>query len=291
VIVADQAEQLRRMVREMRRHARVVAVTGGKGGTGKTNVAVNLAILLARCHRQKVMLVDADLGLANVDLLLDVQPRWNLCHVIDGLRRVEETIIVGPEGVEIVPGASGIARLANLEEVQRRSLAEQLARLERRADFLIVDTSAGIGDTVVTLASSADDCLVVTTPEPPSIADAYALVKLVARRPQRPRVSLLVNMAGSRQEARRVFERLSAVAARFAGITVHDAGFIFCDGHVTRAVRRRRPFVTEFPNAQATWCVRQVADRLLDGAAQAAAPAAADGFFRRVAGLIGALTS
>jgi flagellar biosynthesis protein FlhG len=284
--MTDQAEQLRRMVRQMRPHARVVAVTSGKGGTGKTNVAVNLAIVLARMHRRKVVLVDADLGLANVDLMLDLQPRWNLSHVLSGAKRVEETIVTGPEGIEIVPGASGIAQLADLDDHDRRLLLEQFGRLEQRADYCLIDTGAGVGETVISLAAAADDCLVVTTPEPPSIAYAYATIKLVCRRSERPRIHLLVNMAGSRQEARRVYERISAVAAKFVGVDVYDAGYIFCDGHVARAVRRRRPFVTEFPHAQATWCIRQAAEKLLSGTAAAAAADAGGGFFSRVAGLL-----
>lgn len=289
----DQAEKLRRMVREMRPHARVISVTSGKGGVGKTNLAVNLAVALSRSHRQRVALVDADLGLANVDLMLDLQPRWNLSHVLSGQRTLEEILVTGPEGVEVVPGASGLSYLADLDEHQRRSLASALGQLESRADTCVIDTGAGISQTVIALASQADDCLVVTTPEPPSIADAYATIKTLSRRPERPRVHLVVNMAGSRREARQVYDRVASVSKRFLGVEVHSADYIFCDGHVGRAVRRRRPFVTEFPNSQATWCLRQVAEKLLSGrpaAARAADPGNGPGFFERVAGLFGAAT-
>jgi len=287
MILGDQAEKLRRMVREMRPHARVVAVTSGKGGVGKTNVAVNLAVMLARGHSKRVALVDADLGLANVDLVLDLQPRWNLSHLLSGRKELEEIIAQGPEGIEVVPGASGLSRLANLADAERHLLVDQLSRLERRADVCIIDTGAGIGDTVVAMAASADDCLVVTTPEPPSIADAYATIKILSRTARPPRLHLLVNMVGGRREARQVYERISAVARRFLGADVRSAGYIFCDGHVARAVRRRRPFVTEFPNSQATWCMRQVAENLLRGSAEPVSPVPAHGFFHRVAGLFG----
>jgi len=290
MILEDQAEKLRRMVREMRPHARVVAVTSGKGGVGKTSIAVNLAVTLARSHCKQVALVDADLGLANVDLMFDIQPRWNLSHLLSGQKDLEDIIALGPEGVEIVPGASGLSHLANLTESQRRLLADQLGRLERRADVCIVDTGAGIGDTVIAMAASADDCLVLATPEPPSIADAYATIKTISRTARPPRLHLLVNMAGSRREARQVHERISSVAGRFLGVEVLNAGHVFCDGHVARAVRRRKPFVTEFPNSQAAWCMRQVTERLIKGSMAPASPVAGRGFFQRVAGLFGTVS-
>jgi len=287
MIMGDQAEKLRRLVREVRPHARVVAIASGKGGVGKTNIAVNLAISLGRDHKKRVTLIDADLGLANVDLMLDLQPRWNLGHVLSGQRRLEDSIVAGPEGVEVVAGASGLARLADLEDWERRGLLEQLARLEERTDYCLIDTSAGIGGTVISLAASADDCVIVVTPEPTSIADAYATIKVVSRTSDRPRLHLLVNMAGSRPEAGRVYERVAGVARKFLGVELIDAGYILCDGHVARAVRRRRPFVTEFPNSQAAWCLRQVAEKLADGAAHEEATGRGHGFFQRVAGLFG----
>jgi flagellar biosynthesis protein FlhG len=279
------------MVREMRPHARVLAVTSGKGGVGKTNVAANLGIALCRSHRQRVVLIDADLGLANVDLMLGLQPQWNLSHVLSGERRLEDIIVQGPEGIEIVPGASGLSRLADLQDSQRRTLLEELGKLDNRTDYCIIDTGAGIGRTVVSMASSADECIVVTTPEPPSIADAYAMLKTLSRQPHRPQLRLLVNMVGSRQEARRVYERIAGVAQKFLGLHVHDAGYIFCDGHVARAVRGRKPFVTAFPNSQAAWCMRQVAERTAKPHAQDAGDEEAGrGFFKRVAGLFSAMT-
>lgn len=287
----DQADSLRRMVREMRPHARVLAVTSGKGGVGKTNIAANLAIALCRNHRQRVVLIDADLGLANVDLMLGLQPQWNLSHVLSGERRLEDIIVQGPEGVEIIPGASGLSRLADLQDAQRRTLLEELAKLDHRADYCIIDTGAGIGRTVVSMAASADECIVVATPEPPSVADAYAMLKIISRQPHRPQLRLLVNMVGSRQEARRVYERIAGVAQKFLGLQVHDAGYIFCDGHVARAVRGRKPFVTAFPNSQAAWCMRQVAEKTArPGNQDADVDDAGRGFFKRVAGLFGAMT-
>jgi flagellar biosynthesis protein FlhG len=283
----DQAEKLRQMARRSQPRGRVIAVTSGKGGVGKSSIAANLAVLMSRSYKRQVLLVDADLGLANLDLMLDLQPRWNLSHVVAGHKKLDDVVVSGPEGVEVVPGASGLSHLANLEEYQRRTLIDQLSCLEGRCQECIVDTGAGIGPGVITMAASADECLVVATPEPPSIADAYATIKILSRQERPPRLHLLVNMVGSRQEARAVYERIAAVSAKFLGLAVEDAGYVFCDGHVTRAVRRRRPLVTEFPNSQAAWCLKQVAARLM-APGDLASAISGRGFFRRVASVFGA---
>ncbi|MDX1566047.1 MAG: AAA family ATPase, partial [Phycisphaeraceae bacterium] len=175
---------------------RVVAVTSGKGGVGKTNVAVNLAAWLAT-QKKRVVLIDADLGLANADVLCNLDARVNLSHVVSGRRTPAEAMIEAPGGFRLVPGASGLAHMAAMEPDQQRRLIELFARIEADADLLIIDTGAGIGPSVLGFLLAADDLLVVTTPEPTAMADAYGLIKSVARqRPDAP-IGLLVNMAES----------------------------------------------------------------------------------------------
>jgi flagellar biosynthesis protein FlhG len=261
MIYTDQAERLRQMVAEMAPRARLIAVTSGKGGVGKSNVAVNLAVLLARRDKRTV-LIDSDLALANADVLLNVTPRWNLSHVISGARRLEDIITPGPGGVELIAAASGLMDLAHLPAGQRDALIEAIEQLEQRADFVILDTGAGIGANTVHLAAAADDVLVVATPEPTSITDAYATVKVISSLSETARISLLVNMALSRREATCVYGKIAAVARHFLGLRLGDAGYVLMDEHVGEAVRRRRPFVLQYPRCPASYCMAALGARL-----------------------------
>jgi len=257
---------------------RVIAVTSGKGGVGKSNVAVNLAARLATMGR-RVVLLDADLGLANADLLTGVRVRGNLAHVLTGRRTMAEACCDAPGGFTLVPGASGLAAMADLTERDRESMLEMLHRIEGENDLILIDTGAGISPNVLSFLLAADEVLVVTTPEPPAIADAYALIKTVYRRHQTARVSLLVNMTRDRAEARRVFERVNAVCKRFLGVAIRDAGYMVSDPKVAAAVRRRMPFVLEEPPGPAAECMTQLAHKLDRHAREPAG----GGFFRRVA--------
>ena len=179
-MIVDQAEKLRLMVRGTQKPAQVLAVTSGKGGVGKTNVAANLALCLLAC-RKNVILLDADLGTANLDVVLGMKSRRNLSQVISGRYRLEEIIQTGPAGIRLVAGISGMAEIADLSEFQRQQLIQELTTLEHQADVIIVDTGAGISRNVLSFCDGADHTLVVTTPEPTSIADAYALIKSLAK--------------------------------------------------------------------------------------------------------------
>jgi flagellar biosynthesis protein FlhG len=275
--IDDQASKLRRMMQQAG-HARTVAVVSGKGGVGKSNIALNLSILLSAAGN-RTTLVDADFGLANLDVLVGVEVRATLAHVLLGARRLEQIIVDLPCGVQLVPGANGLGKMANLSEFQRSQLAEELARLETDSDVIVVDCGAGVGADVMHFAASADHVLVVTVPEPTAITDAYALVKLLTQRGYPGQMSLVVNLAPDRHVARQTYERIAQVARQFTGARVYDAGCIFTDPRVAEAVQRRQPVALAYPRCSATRCLQAVAVRLCSGTALVRQE---HGFFRRV---------
>ena len=279
--LADQAQQLRLLANQQSRRATVLAVTSGKGGVGKTNVAVNLAICLA-AGQEAVVLLDADLGLANADLVLGLQPGMNLSDVLEGRATLADVLLEGPGGCLLVPGASGLAQMANLTEFQRHRLFQCCEEVESRADYLILDCGAGISRNVTSLAATADIVLVVLTSEPTSMADAYATIKVLAGLGVGHRVGTVVNMVRSRQEAERTHERIARVAGQFLGLEVSDFGYILADEHVGQAVCRRAPVVLAFPRSPAAMCLMALASKVLDdGSRSVDAP----GFLRRVMSL------
>jgi flagellar biosynthesis protein FlhG len=259
-------------------NCRTIAVTSGKGGVGKSNVSLNLAILLSAMG-SRVALVDADLGLANLDILLDVRIQHTLAHVLAGRRRLGEIVIDLPTGVQFIPGASGLAKVANLTDFARSNLLQALGKLEADNDFLIVDTGAGIGPGVLQFAEAADTVITVTTPEPTAMTDGYAVIKILAQRNYDGQISLLVNQAEKRQEARDCYSRINRVAHQFLGARVLDAGYVLTDGRVRDAVRQREPFVLAYPRCQASRCMAALANKL---SADGALVQKREGFFRRV---------
>ena len=262
------------------RSAETIAVVSGKGGVGKSNISLNLSILLSAAGR-RVALVDADIGTANLDVLLNVEARATLAHAISGSRRLEEIVMDLPCGVQFVPGASGLSQMANLSEFQRAQMVSELAALEADNDVIVIDCGAGIGRDVTHLAAQADNVLAVTTPEPTAVTDAYALIKVLAQHPQAPaKVSLLVNQAEDRHEARATYQRVAEVARQFLSLRVLDAGCVLADPKVSESVRRRQPFVLNAPRCPASRCLAALANKLSAGSSLVGQK---QGFFRRVA--------
>jgi flagellar biosynthesis protein FlhG len=285
-VLTDQASRLRNIVAEAAapdpppprpRRARVIAVTSGKGGVGKSNVSVNLAVKFASCGKE-VVLLDADLGLANADVLCNVELPTNLAHVIARRKTLMEVMVRAPGGFGLIGGASGLARMADLTDYDRQRVIDSLADLEDQTDLILVDTGAGISPNVLTFTNAADHVLVVTTPEPTAITDAYAVIKVVCKgRPDLP-ISLLVNQARTAQEGKVVYERIAAVARQFLSVRVLDAGHVTSDPQVPAAVRRRIPFLLAAPDCPAAQCICAVASRL-EGSI---GPIQNGGFFRRL---------
>lgn len=276
-VLIDQATQLRSMMRAGRR-ASVIAVTSGKGGVGKSNISVNLAIKLASAGKD-VVLLDADLGLANADVLCSIDLPFNLSHVIARKKELREVMVPGPGGFRLIGGASGLARMADLTDADRQRLITALAELEEEVDVILIDTGAGISPNVLAFTRAADHVLVVTTPEPTAITDAYAVIKVVTRDGDARRISLLVNQVTSAAEARIVQDRIAKVARQFLGVTVFEAGYVLTDEQVPASVRKRQPFVLASPRCPATACITQLAIRLQQGVASAHP----GGFFNRMA--------
>src|SRR5450432_3105224 len=264
-MLIDQATQLRLMMHE-RKRATVIAVTSGKGGVGKSNVSVNLAIKLAAAGKE-VVLLDADLGLANADVLCNIDLPSNLSHVIARKRELKDVMVRAPGGFHLIGGASGLARMADLTDFDRQRLVDALGELEQQTDIILIDTGAGISPNVLSFTRAADHVLVVTTPEPTAITDAYAVVKVVSRQGGDLPISLLVNQVRSGAEARLVHERIAKVARQFLGVTVLDAGYMLADEQVSAAVRRRTPFMISNPRCPAGQCIHQLAMRLEQGVA------------------------
>lgn len=275
----DQARALRALVARESHQTTTIAITSGKGGVGKTNIAVNLAISLVQ-RGSRVCLLDLDLGLANADVLMNIPAGRNLSHVISGAASLEEIVQRGCGGVSLVPGASGLENLAELSDFERCRLLQQFRELEKRHDVVIMDLSAGVSENVLSFAGAADVVVVVTTPEPTAKADAYAMIKMLACRRRASDIELLVNFARNSREARQTFERIAGVASRFLGLPITSAGYVLEDDAVGSAVRAREPFMIRSPRCNAAACIRALARKF---AVQAEQPSAAGGFFSRIA--------
>lgn len=229
---------------------RVIAVASGKGGVGKTNVSVNLGVTLAKLG-QKVMVMDADFSLANVDIMLGLNTPFNLSHVINGQKTLREIIQQGPAGLKIIPASSGVKRLANLSPQENLGLLKEFERLGSDMDLLIIDTAAGIADSVVTFCQAANDVLIVVCDEPASITDAYALVKVLSRDYGVQNFKLVVNMSRSPAHSQRLYEKFATVCKQYLKVSITLFGAIPFDHDLRSAVQKQVPVVISYPSSQA----------------------------------------
>jgi flagellar biosynthesis protein FlhG len=290
--MGDQADGLRALVRQGRLGAgtavrargrsagpRTLAIASGKGGVGKTSIAINLGLALGQLGR-RVVLLDADLGLANVDVLLGLRPTRHLGHVISGEMTIADIIVQVAPGFSVIPGGSGLAELIDMPQRQRDSLIRSFTLLDRLADILIIDTAAGVSADVSSFVGAANDLVVVTTPDPSAITDAYALVKVVTGLGAGPRFHLLLNQVSGSAEADEVALKLIGVARRFLGIEVGTVGYIPADPHVAQATRRQSPLLTLYPTAPASRKFAEVARRLVSEMA-VTPPVESEGFWQQ----------
>jgi flagellar biosynthesis protein FlhG len=242
------------------RPVKVIAVTGGKGGVGKTTVSANLAVALAERGRE-VMVLDADLGLANIDVLLGLQPRYNLSHVLTGERTLDEIVVTGPKGIKVVPASSGVRQMANLGPLEHAGLVRAFSELQRPLDVLLVDTSAGIHDSVLTFARAAQHSLVVVCDEPASLTDAYALIKVLSREQGVGRFHVVASQTRSPGEGRELYQKLVRVCDRFLDVTLDYAGHVPYDEFVRRSIQRQSAVVETYPGCLASQAFKNLAAR------------------------------
>jgi flagellar biosynthesis protein FlhG len=267
------------------RPLRVLAIASGKGGVGKTQIAVSLAVDLAAQGR-RVLIVDSDIGLANADLLLDVNPSWGLVDVARGLVPIEDAIIPTPLGPSLLPGKS--ANATELSDEEKLALMASLDSLGDSFDWVVIDTSAGLGDNPLFFASASEEILLITTPEPTALADTYATARALLRRTNRRRLSLVVNMAEDLHEAARVHERLNLLVKRFCAAEIDLAGWVAFDSSVHEAVMERLPIVVERPTSMAGKRLRALSQHLMKTApaqiAEAEVPSELRFFWQHVYG-------
>jgi flagellar biosynthesis protein FlhG len=248
---------------DKRRYVKTVAVASGKGGVGKTNVVANLAIA-ARKLGKDVMILDADLGLSNIDVLLHLAPKHNIQDLLNGEMGLKDVVIDGPHGVKILPASSGVQELTALDEFQRLRILQAFDTYEDNVDILLIDTAAGISENVAFFCIAAQEIIVVASPEPTAITDAYALVKVLCTRYQEKEFNVLVNSVRGAEEALEVFRRLSLAAERFLNISLKYLGYIPFDTTVTKAVMAQKAFLDLNPNSHASKQIVEIAAKVLD---------------------------
>ena len=256
----DQAHGIRQM--KSSRPVRVIAVTSGKGGVGKSNVSVNLAVTLAQ-GGERVMVMDADMGLANIDVLLGLSPTMNLSHVVNGECSLEDTILEGPSGVKIVPASSGIAAMSDLTPAQNAGVIRSFSELTLPIDTLIIDTAAGLSDSVVSFTRAAREVIVVVCDEPASITDAYAMIKVLNRDYGVERFHVLSNQTTSIQQGRELYMKLSRVSDRYLDVALNYLGAIPYDDYLKKAVQKQKCVLETYPRSPASMAFRQIAKKTL----------------------------
>ncbi len=243
------------------RLARIISVTSGKGGVGKTNIVINLGLALKRLNK-RVLILDADLGLGNLDVLLGLAPKYNLSHVLRGVKTMAEIIVHGPEGIMILPAANGIQEMAHLTGTQRFKLISELDKMLETNDILLIDTASGISSDVTYFNVKAQEILIVVTPEPTSITDAYALIKVLSLKYHASHFNVVVNKARNMQEAQEVFRQLHMVTDRFLTISIAYLGAILFDEMIQRTARRQRILMDMHPKSPAARCYTALAKRM-----------------------------
>ena len=265
MVIGNQARTLKNIVSNKMKSSslRVLAVSSGKGGVGKTNIVANLAYVLSK-QDKKVLVVDADLGLNNIDILLGLNPKFHIGHVLSGEKNVQDIITEGPAGIHLLPAGGGLQELTQLDDEKKVVLMEELDQVSSGYDFLIFDTGAGISTNVTYFCSAAHEILLVATTEPTSLTDVYALIKTLHTKHAQKYFRVIINSVGSEAEARLIFRNLAAVADRFLpDVSVEYLGYILLDPVVTKAVRQQKAFSELYPDSKVTQCINRLVQKIV----------------------------
>lgn len=277
----DQAEKLREMITNIKKrnqdlnkdrsfmkepnasnNARIIAITSGKGGVGKSNFTINLGLALTKLG-YKVTILDADLGLANIDVIVGLIPKYTLAHVIRREKTIEEIIMEGPNGIKLISGGSGLKELVDLTNEQLLYLINNLKHVEQFSDFILIDTGAGINHSVLSFVNAASEIILVSTPEPTSITDAYAMIKNILSKDKHKTINVLINRVESHQEGLEIFNKLNTASQRFLKVQLTSLGYLYDDILVSRSVKSQNPFILKYPNSLISQGVDVIASRLL----------------------------
>ncbi len=242
---------------------KTITIASGKGGVGKTNIVANLGIALRKMGKE-VLIFDADLGLSNIDVLLSLAPKYSIDHVIRGEKSLKEIIVEGPAGIRVLPAGSGIQELTSLNEFQRLRILEEFENYNENIDIMLIDTSAGISENVSFFCSAVQEVIILTTPEPTSITDAYALIKILHNKYKEEKFSLVVNLIKNEDEAKLVYKRLAMVTEKFLRIDLSYLGFVRYDENVKRAVKEQSAFIELYPNTFASKDIIDLANKILN---------------------------
>lgn len=270
----DQAENLRNIIKKQYQrdvgNARVIAVTSGKGGVGKSSLSINLAVQLTKMGK-KVIILDADFGLANIEVMFGVIPQYNLSDLMVSGKKIEEILTDGPEGIKFISGGSGIAKLNNLDKEQVKRLINKMSELESMADVIIIDTGAGISSTVMEFLVSSPETIIVTTPEPTSITDSYALLKALSMnesfRKDETGIKMVANRVSSENEGHNLYEKLNVVVSRFLDINMTYLGAVPMDNNNIKAVMKQKPVSIIYPASASSRHYEEIARKIMnDGA-------------------------
>jgi len=246
---------------ESSKNARVITITSGKGGVGKTNITINLAIKLAQLG-MKIIIIDADLGLSNVDIVLGKPTKYNLSDVINYRKDINDILEEGPYGIKFISGGSGLQDLVKISKDKLAHLLIEFGKLDKEADIIFIDTGAGISDTVMSFIYAAKEVIVVTTPEPTAITDAYALIKNIVQKDKTKTISIILNRVENSEEARNILEKIYQVCLKFLGIEICKLGFIYNDANISKAVKRQEPFIIVYEKSIAASNIDEIAKTL-----------------------------